>query len=82
MKRSDDHNYLPHPEFGPQHADAVRIRCPSTLLSAVKYVARRQTISASAYMRQAIVDRLKQDGFNLRLKLENSASDGLLGGGM
>ncbi|MGA2257693.1 MAG: hypothetical protein ABSG53_23780 [Thermoguttaceae bacterium] len=71
MKRSDDHGYMPRPEFGPQHAEAIRIRCPSTLLPVVKHAAGRQTISASAYVRQAIVDRLKRDGFDFPSDGEN-----------
>jgi hypothetical protein len=65
MKRSDDHNSMPRPDFGPQLGDAIYLRCPTALLPAVKRVAGQRATTASAYMRQAIVDRLKRDGFNL-----------------
>jgi hypothetical protein len=65
MKRSDDCSNMPQPDFGPQFRDFIRIRCPSILLLAVRDVARRRTISASAYMRQAIVDRLARDSIDL-----------------
>jgi hypothetical protein len=65
MKRSDDCSNTPQPDFGPQFGDFIRIRCPSILLLAVRDAAKRKTISASAYMRQAIIDRLTRDGINL-----------------
>ena len=65
MRRSDDHRSLPRPDFGPQHADVICIRCPATLLPAVKDAAGQRATSASAYVRQAIVARLKSDGVDL-----------------
>ena len=42
--------------------DVIHFRCPPVLPKAVREVAERQMISASAYMRGAILDRLKRDG--------------------
>jgi hypothetical protein len=45
--------------------DVVHFRCPETLPTAIKRAADKKMISASAYMRQAIVDRLARDGIDL-----------------
>jgi hypothetical protein len=65
MKRADDFNQMPLPAFGPQLSAFIRLRCPSKLLPAVRRAASNQTISSSAYMRQAIVERLRRDGVDL-----------------
>jgi hypothetical protein len=65
MKRADDFNVIPLPAFGPQLSAFIRLRCPSKLLPEVRRAARKKTISSSAYIRQAIVDRLKSDGVDI-----------------
>jgi hypothetical protein len=70
MKRGDDASSMPAPDFGPQFADVIHLRCPSKLPMAVKCAANRKMISASAYMREAIAARLRNDGVDLFLDHE------------
>jgi predicted DNA binding CopG/RHH family protein len=44
--------------------DTIRVRVPEHLAGAVKSAAAASYLSASAYIRQAVADRLKRDGFN------------------
>ena len=44
--------------------DVIHFRCPPVLPKAVREAAERQMISASAYMRGAILERLTRDGVN------------------
>ena len=43
--------------------DTIRVRVPEHLAGAVKSAAAAKYLSASAYIRQAVADRLKRDGF-------------------
>jgi hypothetical protein len=45
-------------------ADVIHFRCQRALPAAVKRAAHRKMISASAYVREAIVERLKSDGID------------------
>jgi hypothetical protein len=42
---------------------ALYLECPRSLPPAIKQAARGSMTSASAYMRGAILDRLKRDGY-------------------
>jgi hypothetical protein len=42
--------------------EVIHFRCPPVLPLAVREAAERQMISASAYMRGAILERLRRDG--------------------
>jgi hypothetical protein len=46
----------------------IRVRVPEDLAGAVKSAAAAKYLSASAYIRQAVADRLKRDGFSAILK--------------
>ena len=47
-----------------QCSDTIRVRVPEYLAGAVKSAAAAKYLSASAYIRQAVADRLKRDGFS------------------
>lgn len=62
-----------HTVFGPpcgneaiqmQCNDTIRVRVPEHLAGAVKSAAAAKYLSASAYIRQAVADRLERDGFS------------------
>jgi predicted HicB family RNase H-like nuclease len=44
------------------YSGAFYLRCPPSLPAAIRQAARRDMTSASAYVRGAILDRLKRDG--------------------
>ncbi|MCH8240526.1 MAG: hypothetical protein IIB62_10855 [Proteobacteria bacterium] len=44
--------------------DTIRVRVPEHLAGAVKSAAAAKYLSASAYIRQAVADRLERDGFS------------------
>ena len=57
--------------FGPQHeviqmqcSDTIRVRVPEHLAGAVKSAAAAKYLSASAYIRQAVAERLERDGYS------------------
>jgi predicted DNA binding CopG/RHH family protein len=43
--------------------DTIRVRVPEHLAGAVKSAAAAKYLSASAYIRQAVANRLERDGF-------------------
>ena len=51
-----------------QCSDTIRVRVPEDLAGAVKSAAAAKYLSASAYIRQAVADRLERDGFSSNLK--------------
>jgi hypothetical protein len=46
----------------PHYSEAIHFRCAPSLPIAIRQAAKRRMISASAYMRQALVERLRADG--------------------
>jgi hypothetical protein len=53
------------PPSSSRSIDILRFRCPTALPAAVRRAARRRMLSNSAYMRLAIVERLKVDGIDI-----------------
>ena len=47
--------------------EVIHFRCSATLPTAIRQAAKLRMISASAYMRQALIERLKSDGVDLNL---------------
>jgi hypothetical protein len=47
--------------------EVIHFRCSAPLPTAIRQAAKRRMISASAYMRQALIERLKTDGVDLNL---------------
>jgi hypothetical protein len=51
----------------PSFDGVIRFRCSPLLPPAVKTVAARQMLSMSAYVRAALVERLKNDGVDFKM---------------
>jgi hypothetical protein len=49
------------------YGEVIHFRCSAPLPTAIRRAAKRRMISASAYMRQALIERLKTDGVDLKL---------------
>jgi hypothetical protein len=49
------------------YGEVIHFRCSAPLPTAIRRAARLRMISASAYMRQALIERLKTDGVDLKL---------------
>jgi hypothetical protein len=49
------------------YGEVIHFRCSAPLPTAIRQAARRRMISASAYMRQALIERLKSDGVDFKL---------------
>jgi hypothetical protein len=58
---------LNHTNDGSLYGEVIHFRCSAPLPTAIRQAAKRRMISASAYMRQALVERLKTDGVDLNL---------------
>jgi len=52
--------------------DIIRARVPEDLAAAVQVAAAEKYLSASAYIRWAVADRLARDGYSTKPKQEGS----------
>jgi hypothetical protein len=52
------------PRRNPQHeySSALFVRCPPELPAAITRAAEREMTTASAYVRSAVIDKLRRDG--------------------
>jgi hypothetical protein len=58
---------LNHTTDASLYGEIIHFRCAAPLPTAIRQAAKRRMISASAYMRQALIERLKTDGVDLNL---------------